>query len=130
MTNPILAQEVMLLAQKLDKAVPKTDKELKDLLDSIYATTKEAIESDELPKFKGIVEIATSKPVILSAIEKLKRNKGSNTPVLMMKSYVIISFTNPSLKYRKESSKLSIIIVLIWLNVFILKNKENLNLDH
>jgi len=80
MTNPILAQEVMLLAQKLDKAVPKTDKELKDLLDSIYATTKEAIESDELPKFKGIVEIATSKPVILSAIEKLKRNKGSNTP--------------------------------------------------
>lgn len=70
----------MLLAQKLDKVVPNTNKELQTLLDSLYEQTKNAIDSDDLPRITGIIEVATSTPVILSAIEKLKRNKGSQTP--------------------------------------------------
>jgi group II intron reverse transcriptase/maturase len=66
------------MAHKLD--YPKTEDEFRRLQDELYRLTKEAIAGDDLPRFKGLVEIASSETVILTAIHKIKANKGSQTP--------------------------------------------------
>lgn len=40
---------------------------------------KTAIQCEELPKFKGLLEIISSEVLILTAIHKIKANKGSQT---------------------------------------------------
>jgi group II intron reverse transcriptase/maturase len=71
-------KEVVPLAQKL--SYPKTESEFRRLQDGMYQQTKEALEKNELPRFKDLLEIISSETVILSAIHKLKANKGSQTP--------------------------------------------------
>lgn len=45
----------------------------------MYAITKECLEKGDIPRFKGLVEIASSDAVIVSAIHKIKANQGSKT---------------------------------------------------
>ena len=61
-------------------AYPKTENELQKLLDNMYSYSKSAIEKGDIPRIKGLYEIITSEPVILTAIHNIKANKGSNTP--------------------------------------------------
>lgn len=68
------------MAQQLTYRAPRTETELRDLLDWIYAETKRVIQQGELPRFKGILEIAKSETVIVTAIHKLKANHGARTP--------------------------------------------------
>jgi RNA-directed DNA polymerase len=70
--------EVMLMVQKLNK--PGSEIELSNLLDHLYSISKIAIENDKRPSIKGLLEIMSSETVILTAIHKLKGNRGSNTP--------------------------------------------------
>lgn len=58
---------------------PKTEQELRLILDSLYQKAKLDQQNGELPKFKNLLEIASSEPVIMSAIHKIKANKGSRT---------------------------------------------------
>lgn len=66
------------MAHKLD--YPKTEDEFRKLQDELYRLSKEAIGEEDLPRFKGLIEIASSETVILTAIHKIKANKGSKTP--------------------------------------------------
>lgn len=66
------------MAQKFD--YPKSEQELRTLLDRLYATTRQAIEEGQPVSFKGLLEIMRSKTVVLTAIHNIKGNKGSNTP--------------------------------------------------
>lgn len=65
------------MVQKLD--IPKTESELNKLLDKLYLISKENKDSKKHPCFKGLLEIIQSDEVILTAIHKIKANKGSNT---------------------------------------------------
>ncbi|MCT1402883.1 group II intron reverse transcriptase/maturase [Paenibacillus sp. p3-SID867] len=65
------------MTQKFD--YPKTELELRDILDKLFAETRDKIISNDLPRFKGLLEIISSEPNILSAIHKIKANKGSQT---------------------------------------------------
>jgi RNA-directed DNA polymerase len=67
----------MPLVQKFD--YPKSESELRTLQDKLYAVAKTAIQCEELPRFKGLLEIISSEVVILTAIHKIKANKGSQT---------------------------------------------------
>lgn len=66
------------MAQKLD--LPKSEMDFRNLQDSLYQTTSSKLQSEELPRFRGILEVASSEPVILTAIHKLKANRGAETP--------------------------------------------------
>lgn len=68
----------MPMAQQLN--IPGSEAELKELLDFLYLRSKEAFGNGKRPKFHGLLEVIFSEPVILSAIHKLKGNRGSNTP--------------------------------------------------
>jgi group II intron reverse transcriptase/maturase len=71
-------KEVVPLAQKL--SYPKSESEFRRLQDKMYQQTKDALRKQELPRFKDLLEIISAEKVILSAIHKLKANKGSQTP--------------------------------------------------
>lgn len=66
------------MVQKFD--YPKSESELRNLLDNLFIQTQKAINNGDSPKFKGLLEIISSESVILSAIHKIKANKGSKTP--------------------------------------------------
>ena len=66
------------MGTKLNK-VPSTEKELNELLQKIYSTAKDCYESRQQCNFTGILEIVASEPNIISAIHKIKGNKGSRT---------------------------------------------------
>ena len=66
------------MAQKFK--APKSETELKKIQDEMYRITSKCIESKEIPKFKGLVEIMSSQVVIMTAIHNIKANKGSKTP--------------------------------------------------
>ena len=66
------------MAQKLD--IPKTETELRTLLDQLYLKTKEARENGTHPKFLNLLEVIGSEATILTAIHNIQGNKGSNTP--------------------------------------------------
>ena len=55
------------------------ESDLRNILDDFYAKAKQAIEQGTLPKFKNLLEISKSEPVILTAIHNIKRNHGSMT---------------------------------------------------
>ncbi|MFF2532235.1 group II intron reverse transcriptase/maturase [Brevibacillus sp. NPDC058079] len=59
---------------------PKSEQEFQTIKDAFYQRTQESLSKGELPRFKGLMEIAASEVVILTAIHKIKANKGSNTP--------------------------------------------------
>ncbi len=61
-------------------SIPKTEEETQKLKETIFAKTRNYLEEGKQPHFTNILEVASSEPVILSAIHKLKSNKGSNTP--------------------------------------------------
>ncbi|MGO4695427.1 reverse transcriptase domain-containing protein [Paenibacillus sp. 2TAB26] len=71
-------KEVVALAQKFD--YPKSENDLRTVIDTLYAESKRAIENDDLPRFKGLLEIMSAETTILKAIHKIKANRGSNTP--------------------------------------------------
>ena len=62
------------------KVIPKSETELKAILDKMYLKTKSRIEENKLPKFYNLIEIMTSEATIKSAIHKIKSNGGSKTP--------------------------------------------------
>lgn len=66
------------MGTKLNK-VPNTEKELNELLQNIYLTAKENYDKHVQCNFTGILEIITSEPNIITAIHKIKGNKGSRT---------------------------------------------------
>ena len=66
------------MAQQLN--ILGSEADLKELLDFLYLRSKEAFGNGKRPKFHGLLEVIFSEPVILSAIHKLKGNRGSNTP--------------------------------------------------
>lgn len=66
------------MAQQLDS--PKTESELRSLLDNLYSSTKSAVESGKQPSFHGLMEVICSEAVILTAIHNIKSNRGSKTP--------------------------------------------------
>ncbi|HJV17812.1 MAG TPA: group II intron reverse transcriptase/maturase [Bacillales bacterium] len=59
---------------------PKSESELRILQDNLYLVAKTKIQHGEIPNFKGLLEIISSEAVILTAIHKIKANKGSQTP--------------------------------------------------
>lgn len=59
---------------------PSNEQEFRNIQDDFYKRTKECIEQGSKPSFKGLLEIIQSDTVIVSAIHKLKANKGSKTP--------------------------------------------------
>ena len=67
------------MGTKLNK-VPVNEKELNELLQDLYLTAKQNYENRQKSNFTGILEIIASEPNILSAIHKIKSNKGSQTP--------------------------------------------------
>lgn len=66
------------MGTKLNK-VPTTEKELNELLQNVYLMAKKNYEERKQSNFTGILEIIASEPNIVSAIHKIKGNKGSNT---------------------------------------------------
>lgn len=66
------------MGTKLNK-VPATEKELNELLQNVYLMAKKNYEEKKQSNFTGILEIIASEPNIVSAIHKIKGNKGSNT---------------------------------------------------
>ena len=67
------------MGTKLNR-VPTNEKELNELLQHLYLTAKNNYEIRQQSNFTGILEIITSEPNIVSAIHKIKGNKGSKTP--------------------------------------------------
>ncbi len=66
------------MGTKLNK-VPSDEAELNKLLQDIYLTSKKNYDNDNESNFMGILEIIASEPNIITAIHKIKSNKGSNT---------------------------------------------------
>jgi group II intron reverse transcriptase/maturase len=57
-----------------------SEHDLKNLLDSLYAQTKAALNQGVKPRFRGLLEYMKSEMTILTAIHNIKSNKGSETP--------------------------------------------------
>ncbi|MED4285639.1 group II intron reverse transcriptase/maturase [Priestia megaterium] len=76
-----MAKKITSLANLL---VPRTERELNEYLAMLYTKTKEETNNPNVPwelkGYKSLLEVMKSKPVIIRAIEKLRRNPGSMTP--------------------------------------------------
>jgi len=66
------------MVQKLN--YPNTENESRKVQDEMFEISKEAFDRGERPSFKDLIEIAKSETIIISAIHKIKGNKGSKTP--------------------------------------------------
>lgn len=66
------------MVQKLN--YPNTETEFRELQDMMFSHTKDCLEANKSICFKGLLEVISSETVILTAIHKLKGNKGSKTP--------------------------------------------------
>ncbi|MCY9665839.1 group II intron reverse transcriptase/maturase [Paenibacillus alginolyticus] len=66
------------MVQELDS--PTTESQFRNIQDRLYSNTLNAIDGGTKPCIKGLLEIASSETVILTAIHKIKANKGANTP--------------------------------------------------
>ena len=66
------------MAQQFD--YPKTETELREILDKLYQQSKEVYSAGERPAFKGLLEIMSAEATILTAIHNIKSNHGSETP--------------------------------------------------
>lgn len=65
------------MAQKF--VSPRTESELRIILDQLYAESKASSENGEKPSFRGLLELISAEPTILTAIHNIKANKGSQT---------------------------------------------------
>lgn len=68
----------MVLAQQL--IYPQTESEVRQVQDELYSNSKQTLENGENPKIKDLLEIIKSPANIMTAIHKIKGNKGSRTP--------------------------------------------------
>jgi group II intron reverse transcriptase/maturase len=68
------------MCKKQQLRVPDNEEELRQLQDDFYKTAREGFMKNELVGFKNLKEIAFCKANIITAIHKLKANKGSRTP--------------------------------------------------
>ena len=66
------------MAQQFDS--PKTETQLREILDSLYQQSKEVHDAGGRPAFKGLLEIMSAETTILTAIHNIKGNHGSETP--------------------------------------------------
>ena len=66
------------MAQQFDS--PKTETQLREILDSLYQQSKEVYDAGGRPAFKGLLEVMSAETTILTAIHNIKGNHGSETP--------------------------------------------------
>lgn len=66
------------MAQQFD--CPKTETELRTLLDKLYQQSRKARQEGKYPAFKGLLEIMSAETTIVTAIHNIKSNHGSDTP--------------------------------------------------
>ena len=66
------------MAQQFD--YPKTETELREIQDKLYQQSKEAYDAGGRPAWKGLLEIMSAEPTIITAIHNIKSNHGSETP--------------------------------------------------
>lgn len=66
------------MAQQFD--CPKTETQLREIQDKLYQHSKKIYESGGRPAFKGLLEIMSAEPTIITAIHNIKGNRGSETP--------------------------------------------------
>ena len=66
------------MGTKLGKP-PSNERELNELLQMLYVTAKDNYENDRQTNVTGLLEVIASEPNIVSAIHKIKGNKGSQT---------------------------------------------------
>jgi len=66
------------MAQQFDS--PKTETQLREIQDKLYQHSKEFYDAGGRPAFKGLLEIMSAEPTIVTAIHNIKSNKGSETP--------------------------------------------------
>lgn len=69
--------EVVLMAQQF--VSPQTESELRITLDKLYAESRAKSETGNKPTFRGLLEIISAEPTILTAIHNIKANKGAKT---------------------------------------------------
>lgn len=67
------------MGTKLNK-IPSSEKELNELLQALFLEAKSNYDNRKQSNFTGILDVIASEPNIVSAIHKIKRNKGSKTP--------------------------------------------------
>ena len=66
------------MAQQFD--YPKTETQLREIQDKLYQHSKEVYNAGGRPAFKGLLEIMSAEPTIITAIHNIKSNHGSETP--------------------------------------------------
>lgn len=66
------------MAQQFD--YPKTETQLREIQDKLYQHSKEVYDAGGRPAFKGLLEIMSAEPTIITAIHNIKSNHGSETP--------------------------------------------------
>ena len=78
------------MAQQFD--YPKSETDLRVILDALYKSARTAREAGNRPAFKGLVELMSAQATIITAIHNIKSNKGSKTPGIdhktMQKGYL------------------------------------------
>ncbi|MHB1685402.1 MAG: reverse transcriptase domain-containing protein [Bacilli bacterium] len=57
----------------------QSEADLRNILDGLYAKSRQAMEQGESPKIKNLLEIAKSEVAIVTAIHNIKSNRGSKT---------------------------------------------------
>ncbi len=97
-----------MMSQQLN--LPENERELRETLDCLYEQTKRQITNGDIPRFKGLFEVASCETCIISAIHKIKANKGSKTPgsdnvviqdILSQDLKVVIQFIQTSMNNYK-----------------------------
>jgi len=66
------------MAQQFD--CPKTETQLREILDNLYQHSKKVYDAGRRPAFKGLLEIMSAETTIMTAIHNIKSNHGSETP--------------------------------------------------
>ena len=66
------------MAQQFDN--PQTETQLREIQDKLYQHSKEVHNAGGRPAFKGLLEIMSAEPTIITAIHNIKSNHGSETP--------------------------------------------------
>ena len=66
------------MAQQFD--CPKTETQLRAILDNLYQQSKEVYDAGGRPAWKGLLEIMSAETTIITAIHNIKSNHGSETP--------------------------------------------------
>ncbi|MCY9665754.1 group II intron reverse transcriptase/maturase [Paenibacillus alginolyticus] len=68
------------MVQKFDYRRLRSETDLSNIQDEIFAHSKQCVGRGDQPKFKDLLELISAETTILTAIHNIKGNKGSNTP--------------------------------------------------